>query len=128
MDLAYTDKQKPFAPKCAWLAANCAARTLQSFDTAEGFKQHRVGVSGPTAANGDHLPEAPSAARLRFDRMADFEEEYWRAGALLLRVNQNGGIFPGFPLDPDGVRVRRRKKVGILPKMANGTGGAQVLI
>ena len=42
MDLAYTAKQQAFRAELRqWLAANVPASPLQSFDTAEGFAQHR---------------------------------------------------------------------------------------
>jgi hypothetical protein len=42
MDLAYTEKQQAFRAELRqWLAANVPASPLQSFDTAEGFAQHR---------------------------------------------------------------------------------------
>lgn len=42
MDLAYTEQQKAFRAEVrTWLEANVPKEPLQSFDTAEGFQQHR---------------------------------------------------------------------------------------
>ena len=42
MDLTYTDEQQAFREEVrTWLAANVSAERLQSFDTEEGFLQHR---------------------------------------------------------------------------------------
>jgi acyl-CoA dehydrogenase len=43
MDLAYTDAQQAFREEVrTWLAANVPANPLQTFDTEEGFAQHRA--------------------------------------------------------------------------------------
>ena len=43
MDLAYTPRQKAFREEVrAWLAANLPAEPLLSYDTREGFEQHRA--------------------------------------------------------------------------------------
>ena len=42
MDLAFTEQQQTFREEVrSWLAANAPAAPLQTFDTAEGFLQHR---------------------------------------------------------------------------------------
>ena len=42
MDLAFTEQQQAFREEVrSWLASNVPAAPLQTFDTAEGFVQHR---------------------------------------------------------------------------------------
>ena len=42
MDLTYSPKQKAFRQEVRqWLAANLPSRPLASYDTREGFEQHR---------------------------------------------------------------------------------------
>jgi hypothetical protein len=42
MDLTFTNKQTAFRQEIHdWLAVNVPAQPLQTFDTAEGFAQHR---------------------------------------------------------------------------------------
>ena len=43
MDLNYTPSQKAFRAEVrGWLAKNVPKQALQSFDTEEGFQQHRA--------------------------------------------------------------------------------------
>ena len=43
MDLAFTEQQQAFREEVrSWLAANAPLESLQSFDTEEGFIQHRA--------------------------------------------------------------------------------------
>ena len=43
MNLAYTGRQRAFRAEIrAWLAAHVPTEPLASFDTAEGFAQHRA--------------------------------------------------------------------------------------
>ena len=43
MDLAYTEEQVAFREEVrSWLAANVPAQPLTTFDTEEGFQQHRA--------------------------------------------------------------------------------------
>ena len=42
MDLRFTDQQQAFREEArTWLEANVPAEPLKSFDTEEGFQQHR---------------------------------------------------------------------------------------
>ena len=42
MDLQFTPEQQAFRQEIrSWLEANVPAEPLESFDTAEGFRQHR---------------------------------------------------------------------------------------
>lgn len=120
MDLAYTDQQQAFRAEVrAWLTANVPAEPLQSFDTAEGFQQHREWEAKLNAGRWGMVtwPEALGGRGCDLIEWLIFEEEYWRAGAPL-RVNQNGIFLLGPTLMEYGTP---EQKADILPKMANGT-------
>ena len=66
MQLAFTEQQQAFRQEIReWLAANAPAEPLKTFDTEEGFQQHRE-----WEAVGD-LAGGPRRSRLRSHRMAD---------------------------------------------------------
>ena len=120
MDLAYTDQQKAFRAEVrAWLEANVPKTPLQSFDTEEGFKQHREWEAKLNSGRWGMVtwPEALGGRGCDLIEWLIFEEEYWRAGAPL-RVNQNGIFLLGPTLMEYGTP---EQKADILPKMANGT-------
>lgn len=120
MQLQYTDKQQAFRSEIrAWLSANVPKQTLKSFDTAEGFQQHREWEAKLNEGRWG-MVTWPSALGGRDATLLEwliFEEEYWRAGAPL-RVNQNGIFLLGPTLMEYGTEAQ---KADILPKMANGT-------
>ncbi len=120
MDLAYTEQQKAFRVEVrTWLTANVPAAPLQSFDTAEGFRQHREWEAKLNSGRWGMVtwPEALGGRSCDLIEWLIFEEEYWRAGAPL-RVNQNGIFLLGPTLMEYGTP---EQKADILPKMANGT-------
>ena len=120
MDLAYTDQQKAFRAEIrSWLEANVPKTPLQSFDTAEGFQQHREWEAKLNSGRWGMVtwPEALGGRACDLIEWLIFEEEYWRAGAPL-RVNQNGIFLLGPTLMEYGTP---EQKADILPKMANGT-------
>lgn len=120
MDLAYTEQQKAFRAEIrSWLAANVPKEPLQSFDTAEGFQQHREWEAKLNSGRWGMVtwPEALGGRGCDLIEWLIFEEEYWRAGAPL-RVNQNGIFLLGPTLMEYGTP---EQKADILPKMANGT-------
>jgi alkylation response protein AidB-like acyl-CoA dehydrogenase len=120
MDLAYTEKQHTFRAEVrAWLEANVPKQPLQSFDTAEGFQQHREWEAKLNSGRWGMVtwPEALGGRGCDLIEWLIFEEEYWRAGAPL-RVNQNGIFLLGPTLMEYGTP---EQKADILPKMANGT-------
>jgi alkylation response protein AidB-like acyl-CoA dehydrogenase len=120
MDLAYTDQQNAFRAEVrAWLAANVPAEPLKSFDTAEGFQQHRDWEAKLNSGRWGMVtwPENLGGRGCDLIEWLIFEEEYWRAGAPL-RVNQNGIFLLGPTLMEYGTP---EQKADILPKMANGT-------
>jgi len=119
MDLAYTDQQKTFREEVrAWLAANVPAAPLQSFDTAEGFAQHRAWEATLNKGRWGMVtwPEELGGRGCNLIEWLIFEEEYYRARAPL-RVNQNGIFLLGPTLMEYGTE---QQKARILPKMANG--------
>jgi alkylation response protein AidB-like acyl-CoA dehydrogenase len=119
MDLTYTDQQKAFRTEVrGWLAANVPVAPLQSFDTAEGFAQHR---QWEATLNKGHWgmvtwPEALGGRGCDLIEWLIFEEEYYQARAPL-RVNQNGIFLLGPTLMEYGTE---EQKARILPKMATG--------
>jgi alkylation response protein AidB-like acyl-CoA dehydrogenase len=115
--LEYTDKQKQFRLEVReWLAANLPREPFKSFDTEEGFEQHRAWEKRMSAV-GFSAVTWPAELGGRGTDLIEwliFEEEYWAAGAPL-RVNQNG-IFLLAPtlMEYASDELKRR----ILPRMA----------
>jgi alkylation response protein AidB-like acyl-CoA dehydrogenase len=119
MDLAYTDRQQAFRAEVRdWLAANVPAAPLQSFDTAEGFAQHRQWEATLNKGRWGMVtwPQALGGRGCDLIEWLIFEEEYYKARAPL-RVNQNGIFLLGPTLMEYGTE---EQKARILPKMANG--------
>jgi alkylation response protein AidB-like acyl-CoA dehydrogenase len=117
MRLGYTERQKQFRTEVReWLAANVPKEPLQSFDTQEGFEQHRAwerklserGFSAVT------WPKDLGGRGCDLIEWLIFEEEYWRAGAPL-RVNQNGVFLLAPTLMEYGTP---EQKARFLPRMA----------
>jgi alkylation response protein AidB-like acyl-CoA dehydrogenase len=119
MDLAYTKSQNAFREEVrSWLADNVPAEPLTTFDTEEGFQQHR---EWEATLNGGRWgmvtwPEALGGRGCDLIEWLIFEEEYYRARAPL-RVNQNGIFLLGPTLMEYGTE---EQKARILPKMATG--------
>ncbi len=119
MDLNYSAEEDAFRSEArAWLATNVPAQRLLSFDTADGFEQHRAwegrlhegrwsAVSWPTEYGGRSAD---------YIKWLIFEEEYYRAGAPG-RVNQNGIFLLGPTIMEVGTE---RQKARFLPRMAAG--------
>ena len=119
MDLNYTEQQNAFRQEVkTWLAANAPAEPLQSFDTAEGFQQHRDWEAKLNEGRWGMVtwPEELGGRACDLIEWLIFEEEYYRARAPL-RVNQNGIFLLGPTLMEYGTE---EQKARILPKMANG--------
>jgi alkylation response protein AidB-like acyl-CoA dehydrogenase len=119
MDLAYTDAQQAFREEVrTWLAANVPANPLQTFDTEEGFAQHRAWEAKLNEGRWGMVtwPEALGGRGCDLIEWLIFEEEYYRARAPL-RVNQNGIFLLGPTLMEYGTE---EQKARILPKMATG--------
>jgi alkylation response protein AidB-like acyl-CoA dehydrogenase len=119
MDLRFTEKQQAFREEArAWLAANVPAEPLQSFDTEEGFQQHRDWEAKLNEGRWGMVtwPEELGGRGCDLIEWLVFEEEYYRAGAPL-RVNQNGIFLLGPTLMEYGTA---EQKARFLPKMATG--------
>ena len=117
MDLAYTPRQKAFREEVrAWLAANLPAEPLLSYDTREGFEQHRAWERKLFDARLSMViwPEALGGRGCDLIEWLVFEEEYYGAGAPM-RVNQNGQLLLGPTLIEFGTE---EQKARFLPRMA----------
>ncbi|QFU76720.1 acyl-CoA dehydrogenase [Halioglobus maricola] len=119
MDLNFTEKQNAFREEVrSWLAANVPAEPLTTFDTAEGFEQHREWEAKLNAGCWGMVtwPEELGGRACDLIEWLIFEEEYYKSRAPL-RVNQNGIFLLGPTLMEYGTE---EQKARILPKMANG--------
>jgi len=119
MDLNYTVEQVAFRKEVReWLEANVPAEPLQSFDTTEGFEQHRQWEK--TLAEGNWgMVTWPKEYGGRACNLIDwliFEEEYYRAKAPL-RVNQNGIFLLGPTLMEYGTDAQKER---FITQMASG--------
>ncbi len=119
MNLDYDDATLAFRDEVrAFLAANTAAFPTKSYDTAEGFEQHRrwdrvlfdAGLSVIT------WPERYGGRDAGLLTWVVFEEEYFRAGAPG-RASANGTSMLAPTLFGHGTEEQRMR---ILPKMASG--------
>ena len=119
MDLAYTAQQHAFREEVrSWLVENVPAESLQSFDTAEGFIQHRAWEATLNKGRWGMVtwPQVLGGRGCDLIEWLIFEEEYYKIRAPL-RVNQNGIFLLGPTLMEYGTE---EQKARILPKMANG--------
>jgi alkylation response protein AidB-like acyl-CoA dehydrogenase len=119
MDLSYTDEQKAFREEVrSWLEANVPAEPLKTFDTEEGFQQHREWEAKLNEGRWGMVtwPEELGGRACDLIQWLIFEEEYYKKRAPL-RVNQNGIFLLGPTLMEYGTE---EQKARILPKMANG--------
>lgn len=120
MDLAYTEEHKAFREEIrSWLAANVPSEPLKTFDTEEGFQQHREWESKLNEGRWGMVtwPSELGGRDADLIQWLIFEDEYYKAKAPL-RVNQNGIFLLGPTLMEYGTD---EQKADILPKMANGT-------
>lgn len=119
MNLSFTESQQAFRAEVrAWLAQHVPAEPLQSFDTAEGFQQHRDWEATLNEGRWGMVtwPEALGGRGCNLIEWLIFEEEYYRAGAPL-RVNQNGIFLLGPTLMEYGSEEQKER---FLPAMAEG--------
>ena len=119
MDLSFTSEQQAFRDEIrGWLAANAPQSPLQTFDTEEGFRQHRAWEATLNSGRWGMVtwPEELGGRGCDLIEWLIFEEEYYRARAPL-RVNQNGIFLLGPTLMEYGTA---EQKARILPKMASG--------
>ena len=119
MDLSYTPQQQALREEVrVWLAEHVPAKPLESFDTEQGFAQHREWEATLNKGRWGMItwPEALGGRGCDLIDWLIFEEEYYKAAAPL-RVNQNGIFLLGPTLMEYGTE---EQKARILPKMANG--------
>jgi alkylation response protein AidB-like acyl-CoA dehydrogenase len=118
MELTYTAEQDAFRKEAReWLQANAPKEPLASFDTEEGFEQHRAWEK-LLHAGGFAMVPWPVEYGGRGANLLEwliFEEEYYRAGAPG-RVNQNGIFLLGPTIMEYGTP---EQKARFLPKMAS---------
>src|SRR5689334_18057008 len=119
MDLTYTPAQQAFRVEArTWLAANVPSKPLQSFDTEQGFAEHRAWEAKLNEGRWSMVtwPEELGGRGCDLIEWLIFEEEYWRAGAPL-RVNQNGVFLLGPTLMDYGTDEQKKR---FLPRIASG--------
>ncbi len=117
MDLTYTSKQDAFRAEVrGWLEAHVPSEPLRSFDTREGFEEHRSWERELHAGGWSMVPWPVEYGGRGADLLEwlIFEEEYYRAGAPG-RVNQNGIFLLGPTIMEYGTEEQKRR---FLPKMA----------
>ena len=118
MNISYTPEQQAFRAEVrAWLEAHVPRRRLASFDTREGFEQHRAWEQELFEARLSMLiwPESLGGRGGDLIEWLIFEEEYWRADAPL-RVNQNGQFLLGPTLLRFGTEAQKQR---FLPRIAS---------
>jgi len=117
--LDYTGRQQAFRAEIrAWLEANVPKGALKSFDTEEGFQQHREWEHRLNEGRWSAVtwPKDLGGRGCDLIEWLIFEEEYWRANAPL-RVNQNGIFLLAPTLMEFGTQAQKER---FLPRMASG--------
>jgi hypothetical protein len=118
MDLTYTPAERAFRAEArAWLEANVPRQPLRSFDTREGFEEHRAWERSLDAGGWAMVvwPKEYGGRGADLLEWLVFEEEYWRAGSPR-RVNQNGIFLLGPTIMEFGTPEQKRR---FLPKMGS---------
>lgn len=119
MDIKFTDAQNAFRMEIReWLAAHAPKQVLSSYDTKDGFDQHREWERTLAKGNWGNViwPVKYGGRGLDLTHWLIFEEEYYRADAPL-RVSQNGIFLLGPTIMEFGTD---EQKARYLPKMASG--------
>lgn len=119
MHLDYTDQQRAFRQEIrTWLQEHVPAQPLESFDTEQGFAQHREWESTLHSGNWSMVtwPQELGGRGCDLIEWLIFEEEYYRAQAPM-RVNQNGIFLLGPTLMEFGTEEQKKR---FLPRMARG--------
>ncbi|MGI2258172.1 acyl-CoA dehydrogenase family protein [Shewanella sp. GXUN23E] len=117
MELTFTDKQQAFRAEVRqWLKDNLPTTPLASYDTAEGFEQHRAWERRLFDARLSMVmwPTELGGRGCDLIEWLIFEEEYYGAGAPM-RVNQNGQLLLGPTLMEFGTGEQKQR---FLPRMA----------
>ena len=97
MDLRYTPAQQAFRAEVRdWLRANVPQEPFASYDTREGFEQHRQWEAKLASVGFSSLtwPKELGGRGSDLTEWLIFEEEYWAIDAPQ-RVNQNGILLFG---------------------------------
>lgn len=119
MNLSYTPQQHEFrAIVRTWMEENVPSAPLKSFDTKEGFEQHRQWEKTLAEGNWGMVtwPKEYGGRGCNLIEWLIFEEEYYRARAPL-RVNQNGIFLLGPTLMEYGTAIQCKR---FLTAMAKG--------
>jgi alkylation response protein AidB-like acyl-CoA dehydrogenase len=119
MDLTYDDATREFRDEVRdFLAANTASFPTKSYDTAEGFEQHRAWdrVLFDAGLSVITWPEKYGGRDATLLQWVVFEEEYFRAGAPG-RASANGTSMLAPTLFAHGTEEQLDR---VLPKMASG--------
>ncbi|KAA9158282.1 acyl-CoA dehydrogenase [Amycolatopsis acidicola] len=119
MDLDLDERTLAFRDEArTWLADNVPTEPLASFDTADGFEQHRAWEAKLADARWSVVswPEEFGGRDASLLEWVVFEEEYYASGAPG-RVSQNGIFMLGPTLFSHGTDEQRAR---ILPGMARG--------
>ena len=111
MQLTYTPKQQAFRAEVrAWLADNLPRQPLASYDTREGFEEHRAWEAKLFDSRWSMVmwPAELGGRGCDLIEWLIFEEEYYGAGAPM-RVNQNGQLLLGPTLMEFGSEAQKRQ-------------------
>jgi len=117
MNLTYSTEQQRFRMEVRqWLADNVPRQKLASYDTKEGFEQHRAWERKLSEARLSMVmwPQEFGGRGCDLTEWLIFEEEYYGADAPM-RVNQNGQLLLGSTLLDFGTE---QQKAHFLPRMA----------
>lgn len=119
MNIEFTSKQKEFREEIrAWLSAHVPEKRLKSFDTEEGFEQHREWerILAKDKWGNVNWPTKYGGRGLDLISWLIFEEEYYRSDAPL-RVSQNGIFLLAPTIMEYGTEAQKAR---FLPPMASG--------
>lgn len=120
MELTYTPQQNAFRAEVrAWLAEHAPREPLASYDTREGFEQHRAWEAKLFDSRWSMVmwPAELGGRGCDLIEWLIFEEEYYGAGAPM-RINQNGQLLLGPTLMEFGTEAQKKH---FLPRMAAST-------
>jgi len=118
MQLKFTDKQNAFRQEVQeWLAQNVPDKPLKSYDTREGFEEHRLWEAKLYESRLSMVmwPEHLGGRGCDLIEWLIFEEEYYSAGAPM-RVNHNGQLLLGPTLMEFGTEEQKKH---FLPRIAS---------
>lgn len=118
MDLKYTQEQIEFRREVrGWLSQNVPSQPLKSFDTEEGFQEHRQWEKTLAQGNWGMVtwPVEYGGRGCNLIEWLIFEEEYYRARAPL-RVNQNGIFLLGPTLMEYGTEQQKERFISAMAR------------